>query len=282
MKHNILFITYYFNPIKAPGSIRNSKLAKYLFLQGHNIYIQTTSNRYLFPREDILKEYSRRIAQKYVLTFDYQTIKCLLLKLNQYFKQKIIEFNPFKKESQMFLLKIFNLFPFNVLIGEGGGLYIIHNVINAIFRIKRYDIHIIYTSFSPFSDIFIGYILKLIFPSLKWVADFRDLHLQGSKNNLLLKITDRVDKLILSRADYITTVSYGLAEILKEYNSNIKVLRNGFDPDDLPVQANINNIKKFSFLYAGALYGIKRDPSILFEVLNDLIMTGNIKKKILN
>lgn len=269
--NNILFITYYYSPIKASGSIRNSKLAKYLSLKNRQVYVLSTANNKLFKKDDILGKHQKNIKKSNIATIDYQTIKLFLLKLNKFSKKKVINFNPFENPAEMELCKIFNMFPFNILIGEGGLIYIIHCIFKALFLIKRYRIKTIYTSYSPFSDIFIGYILKLIFPYLIWIADFRDLHIDKFKKNLLMKVAHVIDKKILKKADCLTTVSYGLAKPLKEYNSNVYVIHNGFDTDDMNLINNKVKIKNFSFLYVGALYGSRRDPGILFDCIERLI-----------
>ncbi len=280
MKNNsILFISYYFSPIKASGSIRNSKLAKYLSLKMWQVYVLSTFNDKLFKKEDILGKYSNNIKKYNIFTVDFQTIKLLLLKLNKFSKKKIIRFNPFENTAEMELCEMFNMFPFNILIGEGGLIYIIHCIFNALFLIKRYRIKTIYTSYSPFSDIFIGYILKLIFPHLIWIADFRDLHIDKFKKNLLMKVSHVIDKKILKKADCLTTVSYGLAKPLKEYNSNVYVIHNGFDADDMNLINIKVKIKDFSFLYVGALYGSRRDPGILFDCIQRLIKNNKSSSK---
>lgn len=276
-KENILFINYYFSPIRAIGSVRNSKLAKYIALKNWDVSVLTTSNNRLFEKEEILGKYKKKINKRNIFTFDYQTIKFILLRINRLFKKQGVAFNAFKRSSEMSLLKVLNLFPFNLLIGEGGLIYIILSFLKALYLIKKKSIKYVYTSYSPFSDIFIGYLLKTIIPDIKWVADFRDLHLSGFKENFLVKMTRFIDKIILRKADVVTTVSDGLGKGLKEYNSSIYILRNGFDLDDVELDKNEIKIKDFSFLYVGALYGEKRDPGILFHSIETLINGKKIK-----
>jgi hypothetical protein len=258
--NNILWISYYFNPIRAVGSIRNSKLAKYLSLMNFNLYVISTTNSILAPKDDILKKKDKIKKIFRIPTIDYQTIKFL-------FK---VKFKASKQVSERELTSVFQKFPLNILIGEGGIIYIIFAFFISIFIIKRYKIKNVYSTYSPISDHFIALLLKLIFPKLNWVSDFRDLPI----------FFDLLCKLIFKKADVVTTVSEGLKSSLQKFNNKIFVVRNGFDSDDIYYLGNEKKeIKFFSFLYTGLLYGFKRNPEILFKVLSKLLKERKLNER---
>ncbi|MBN1899031.1 MAG: hypothetical protein JW827_09655 [Spirochaetes bacterium] len=271
---NYLFICYYFHPIKAVGSIRNSKLAKYISRK-NKLFVLSTLNSLLFPKDSLLKD-TKTFKLFRMPTFDYQTIKLLLLKINNLLKKNIVYFNPHKNISQKSFLKVVGLFPFNVLFGEGGFFYIVFNMLWGFYLIKRFNITRVYTSFSPFSDIVTGFILKKLFPHLVWVADFRDL--PDTKNHGILSfLNERLYRLVLRHADGLSAVSKGLAKTLRTYRKNIHVLRNGFDPDE--GETGRLRVDSFSFLYVGALYGSRRDPGLLMQALKELVDKKQVDPK---
>lgn len=275
----ILFISYYFSPINTSGSLRNSKLAKYLARSGWEVFALSTSNKMFFNREDMIGGRAGNLKISTIPTFDYQTMKLLLLGLNRIFRRKVIRFRAQENPFQFSLVTLFDMLPFHFLVGEGGLLFIVLGLIKSVYLIKKEKIKNLYTSFSPFSDLFLGFILKLLFPKLRWAADFGDPHIIKEKN-LLSRITVAFDRLILKNADFLTTVSRGYAENIRKYkNTNIRILRNGFDPDEMKEKAGPGKIRDFSIAHIGALYGERRDPRILFQCLAGLIKEKKINRK---
>ncbi len=280
---NILFITYKTNPIKGTGSIRSSKLAKYVSKEGYNPFVISTSNYRLFHQENYLINSHNTIKFFRLPTLDYQTIKYIMIKIINLFKRKTDKFYTIELTNKHFLFYLFSLFPLNLLIGEGGIIYIMISIYISLYLINRYKIKYIFSSFSPISDHVIAWFLKILKPNLIWVADFRDLHIErikefGFHSSLFLNLNILVDKTILAKDNALTCISKGLSQHLKKYNSNVYVIRNGFDLDEMN-QNKQKRINHFSFLYAGALYEGKRDPSILLECLNNLISMKKINKK---
>ena len=116
-----------------------------------------------------------------------------------------------------------------------------------------------------------------------WLADFRDLWTQDTLarndgNNAIFHFFDeRLERRILAQADALVTVSRPWVERLREKAPGIPVhcITNGFDPEDfrfLPVPLT----PSFSITYTGLLYRGGRDPSLLLEVLSELIQAGTL------
>lgn len=74
---------------------------------------------------------------------------------------------------------------------------------------------------------------------------------------------------VLKKADYVTTISPWHVDILKQYNTNVELIYNGFDPELFyPEQ---KKTEKFIITYTGRLLSTAmRDPGLLFEALSIL------------
>ena len=107
-----------------------------------------------------------------------------------------------------------------------------------------------------------------------WIADFRDLWTQNlaQQKHSSLPFRVRLEKKTLACADALVTVSAPWAERLRQrYPAKpIETITNGFDPDDFRRKPR-ELTRTFSITYAGQLYEGKRDPSLLFEVLGELM-----------
>jgi glycosyltransferase involved in cell wall biosynthesis len=114
-----------------------------------------------------------------------------------------------------------------------------------------------------------------------WVADLRDLWTQNSWGvpRLLYPFHNRLEKKTLKMANALVTVSSPWAQSLqKKYPAMpVYTITNGFDPEDFPSQPRALT-EYFSLTHTGRLYEGKRDPTILFEVLHDLVTEGVLSK----
>lgn len=123
--------------------------------------------------------------------------------------------------------------------------------------------------------------LKGLYPSIPWVADFRDLWAGNPYFEAVpwkKEETYVIEKKYLKSADIITTVSAGWGEeLIALHNKPVQTIMNGFDPEIFGNKSQLSG--KFQIIYAGSLHGNKRDPTILFEVLSELISGGDLKKK---
>jgi glycosyltransferase involved in cell wall biosynthesis len=74
----------------------------------------------------------------------------------------------------------------------------------------------------------------------------------------------------------VITISEGLKSFFEEYNSNVIVLRNGMSNLIEKKPTNIV-LEKFTISYTGTLYSGRRDPSMMFSVLEKLVTKNKIK-----
>ena len=271
MQEKLLLITYYFPPVKSIGSVRNYNIANHFLPFFDSVAVLTTSNRNILPTENFP---TNQFHIYEAATYDYRTAKN-----NKPLAEKKTHFSEDLK-SNIFVklaIRLIDSFPFNLILGEGGFKYI-----RSGYRKYKKEIHDngvthIHSSYRPYADHFIAYLIKRKYPRIHWTADMRDLHVDLSVNNVFLKPFQHwCNKKILSKADVVTTVSSGLATHLKRYNDNVFVLRNGIQlPENEVVKTKFD---KFSIAYTGSLFRDKRDPSLLFEVLRELIDSNSIER----
>jgi glycosyltransferase involved in cell wall biosynthesis len=120
---------------------------------------------------------------------------------------------------------------------------------------------------------------------IPWIADLRDIWTQNpyvNKFGVIKYFERRLEIKTLSDADVIVTVTEPWINMLQELHKNKKVIciTNGYDQDDFP-DLSIKLTNKFTITYTGILYNGKRDPSMLFEVVAQLINENKIDKKLI-
>ncbi len=194
-----------------------------------------------------------------VTTLDYRTIR-----LRKSDGQ--VAMNESNKSNFKFkIYNILNSFPFNIIVGEGGLVYILAGFRRALKIISSSEPTFIISSFRPYADHIIGYLIKTFKPNVFWVADFRDLHLDPRlKETFFPNIQLWFNRKILSKADVVTTVSNGLAQHLAPFHQRVVVLRNGIgDFTKLPLSKN--QMTKFTVAYTGSMFRDLRKPDLLLE-----------------
>jgi hypothetical protein len=281
-KLNFLVIAYYFPPIQSIGVVRTwnltQELAKKTDLVG-TIDVLTTRNADIFPQESRGDAPPSMRIQK-MPTFDYRTAlswKSWIFSSNQ------TKFHANESEKESFLARFFvrfvRTFPFNLLIGEGGFLFIISAFFKSLKLIKQNNIRIIYSSYPTYSDHFVAFLLKKYFKSkIIWVADFRDPHLDPLYRMYYFeRVQIWCNRKIISRADIVTTVSDGIAEQLKPFKSSIYTIKSGISNlkfNNLPENAYppVSDEKKHFFItYTGSMFGNERNPSLLLQAVKTLL-----------
>ena len=259
----ILFLLYYFPPIKSIAVNRNFSIVKHLRPLFSNSFVFTTRNNRFLPQEHRNTE---GVPTTEITTFDYRTLTHWLSRnRTEVHHNEAVKQRPFVH----FAIRLLDSFPFNLLFHEGGILYSLICFFKGFRLIKKQGITHIYSSYRPYSDHFTAYLLTFFFPKLIWIADFRDLHIDPLYQMPLVKpVQHWFNRQILKRATCLTTVSEGLAFHLKKYHKNVFVLRNGVEIS--PVSIQKNSLQKFTIGYTGAMFLEERSPKLLLEVVRQL------------
>ncbi|PLC52990.1 hypothetical protein CR155_14360 [Pollutimonas nitritireducens] len=150
---------------------------------------------------------------------------------------------------------------------------------------NRYDA--IVSSYSPPAAHMVASKLKERHPELVWFADFRDLwannHITSAKGVFKWIESARENRCLRGRANAIITVSKPLAIDLQARHPELPVwvIENGFDPQEFPrwMQAVSDGPQltgNITICYAGTIYPNRRDPTPLFNAVNELIDSGQV------
>jgi hypothetical protein len=100
-------------------------------------------------------------------------------------------------------------------------------------------------------------------------------YITGSFENDIIQMRNK----ILKNAKAVTTVSPYHVKKLSEFNNNVKLIYNGFDPEIFNPD-HIENTKTFYVMYTGLIFKQdEQDPSILFEAVRQLEIDNIINCK---
>jgi hypothetical protein len=267
-----IFISYYFPPIKSVGVIRNFHLAQLFNKIFTNLFILTTSNQQILPKEKV--DMSSFKSIELINTIDYRTI------IQRFFtKNKNTHYPESVKQNKLiqWLIKANESLPFNLFVGEGGLLYLIDGYSKAKKIIKKTRAKtFVITSFRPTTNVLIGFLLKLNYPHIIWINSFQDAPYDGFRSNLIfLNFQKYCWKKILKFSSLNISTTQTVNYELSKYNPRVKNIFNGVD-------FRINKSKNLDFFtisYTGSLFKNLRDPSMLFEAISILISENKIDYK---
>jgi len=257
----ILFLLYNFPPEFGTAPKRNYRMYKTIGKHFSQSFIITKKKSEIRPDAGIIE----------LKTFDYRDL------IKKFSSSGYVAESAKSSLFSRFLIKLINTFPVNILFGEGGGIYMLNSCKAASRLIKQHSITHIYSSYRPIADHFVANRLKKKFPSLVWIADFRDLPVEPHyKLQFFPRIHHFIYKKLFQRTDVMTTVSQGLADELDRYDRPVFSVMNGMDADyafPLPVTTDY-----FSLVYTGSMYSDERNPWPVFAALNNLIGSGRVKR----
>jgi len=258
----VLIITYYFPPDPTIGAQRPFKIAKYLKLYGWEPIILTTP--YSGQRPNFCKIIEvvnkRNILQKKHSFLKYKKVAYMEndSTLHRYFVKK------FKK-----LIKELIYYP------DDKKAWIAPAVNTTLHKLNHSDLHAIISTSYPTTTHLVAEKLKRKL-KIPWIADLRDPWTQNEyvqKYRIIKFFEKKLEKKTFSKADLLVTVTPNWVEDLKKLHRNKEIvyIPNGYDEDDYQNGEPVELTKKFTLTYTGQLYEGKRDPSMLFEVVSELI-----------
>ena len=270
-----LIITYGFPPRETMSSVRLAGLAKYLPEFGWEPIILTI----LLP--------GKPNFQFKVIQTPYKNIfniikKKLHLNPEKSFIEQIGISPAIRRGKSSFILNTIN-FISGVIAYPDQYKYWYSPAIKAASELLEGEkIDILSSSSPPVTTHIIAKDLKIKY-NIPWIADLRDLWTQNPyyKFGFIRKWFERkLEIRTLIHADSLITTSKPWAGKLSSLHKKkiIYVITNGFDSEEMK---ELPLTKKFTITYAGQLYDGKRDPSLLFKAIYDLINDQIINSKIL-
>ena len=256
MRKNILIISYYFAPNNNIGSIRPTKIAKYLVGCGFNVTVicRGFSNHdsldipngvklFMKNKKPILKK--DNIQSKKKRNVFLTSLVPEALKIN--YREKNVQ-NEYKDFAEY----AFNVFNSESLKG---------NYFDAVL-----------TSYGPICNLVVGLKIKKA-ANIYWISDYRDPVITRLTPSFYRKKYFQIQEESIRLADAITTVSDGVKKKLGSKNGKYEkmhVVYNGYDCDDLKITPKPLTDNKLHFLYAGSLYNGKRKVSCFFKAISNL------------
>jgi hypothetical protein len=263
---NILLIHYYYPPIQSAGVLRNYFFSVEFASKFRDVFLVTTSNRNVLPKEELPIPSNLSVIE--AKTFDYRTLTAGRIHSSH------IGENRKKGSLYRFFHKIQKTLPFHFLLGEGGLIYIISAYQKSCSIIHQEGVTLLYSSFGPYADHFIAYLLKRRFPKIRWIADFRDLQVEPLYKNVFFeRMQYWMEDKILKKADLIATISDGLASHLGRYGRPILTV-----PRGVQLRPAEEHFTKFTICYTGSLYRNFRDADCFFRELSKLIHHGKLNR----
>lgn len=269
----VLIITYYWIPSGGAGVQRWVKFAKYLRQYGWEPIIYTPENpEYPSIDHSFEKDIPADITVlKTPIWEPYNVYRNLTGKKNQAINAGFISEN--KKQGWKDKLSIW--IRGNFLIPDPRRFWIKPSVRFLSDYLKENPVDAIITTGPPHSMHLIGMGLKKNFPSLPWVADFRDpwTNIDFYKDLNLTwfadKIHHRLEKEVLQKADTVLVVSRGMKEEFAQIKpKKLQVITNGYDESDVQV-GTLALDGRFSISHIGTL-NAARNPRIVWKVLSEI------------
>jgi len=271
----VLIITYYWPPAGGPGVQRWLKFAKYLpdfgihpvvYVPKNPTYPLTDANLIADINPDQVTVLKHKIFEPYALASVFSK------KDTQKISAGII--SPQRKQS--FIQKMLLWIRGNFFIPDARVFWVKPSVKYLQQYIAENNIETIITTGPPHSLHLIGLQLKQKFPTLKWIADFRDpwTTIGYFKE---LKLTQRaqtkhknMELQVLKHSDLILVTSQVTKTEFQVLTAKpIEVITNGYD-DEIAPNASIILDAKFSIAHIGSFLS-KRNPRVFWKALAELI-----------
>jgi hypothetical protein len=291
IKIKLLVVCTSFYPRLASGSIRTTKLVKYLVQNGFDITVISPPTNPVEKTDETLGANELSQIRRIIIPHSKYFSKTLLGLRNKVVEEKIgnnisaTRTGMLKKRLQSVVTRYFQ------------EIYAILRNLDWFFQVKRYlhnhetvcGFDCVLTSHPNWSVHLIGESIKKKRIAEKWVADFRDyVAYEAMNTKYFYRVYKKLEKKFCERADVITCVSKGMMTKLTEGfedKSKFNYLPNGFDFDDLKyirdVQFNdLQNYRDiFKITYAGRLHKEIRDVSVVFKLIKRLIDEKKVQKE---
>lgn len=148
--------------------------------------------------------------------------------------------------------------------------------------VRQYGIDTVMITAPPFSSLLVGLQLKREFPSIKFVADFRDGWLEYTlnafdfhKNDYTLVRATAIEREVVTQANLITSVTSGNNSIMQQRYPDLPagkfaLIYNGYDPESFAgFQPRQHGTGKVVIVHAGTLH-TTTSPKSYFDALDNL------------
>jgi glycosyltransferase involved in cell wall biosynthesis len=270
----VLLIAYAYPPCTEIGALRPAGLAKYLPRFGWEPTVLTVKLPGLRPSwAPVVETGDEDVLQAWKVRFGLEGRRSLHEQLGLPVTKK--------RDSQLMHTKLLFAMRYLLTFPDSTKGWIPF-AIKELERIKKSTtVDAIVTTSPPISAHLIGRKAKQMF-EVPWIADLRDLWSQNlAQGNDLVRLLERpVERRTLRDADALVSVSEPWAARLRDCypDKSVFSITNGFDADDFRPRPEALT-PTFTITYTGRLYEGKRDPTPLFEAIQELIQEGVLSRE---
>ena len=279
---SILLVCNYFAPENSIGSVRPTKMAKFLKAEGYDVTVIAEKKDY-----DVTDPLLVRDAEG--LNINYIKPPWYFAPMHKFYKKMQSKSNSKistidqktgnRAEQERSIFHVFLRF-FGLISNIG---YPILNYKHRIlakkamrkFKNQKYDV--IFTSFPEQLALHFGLAYKKKHPETQWIMDLRD-PLSGSsvfpsaKASYINSYDKKIEQLVYENSDKIISVTKCMNEMIPaQYAAKKMFLHNGYDIDD---KQSGTKQARFTFYLTGSTYGGKMDYSVVFRIIRELSLEG--------
>lgn len=271
----ILIVSEYIAPLQAIASIRWTKIAKYLKISHSNIHITVLTNEKIFDgnnqRKDLMLEKDMCFFDEY-----WQLSKSNMLKKYEAIKKKnSSSVSAIQMEIQQCSSKgsLVQILKKEGLLGVRDiKEKILFSQAKQFLKGRQFDFDVVISTYGPAWPHLVAERLKKKYPSIFWIADFRDPYAKETDGPFSFWRHNLFVKRHCIAADVITRVTDDLY-LNEPENAVVKVLPNGYDPEEAlaPLPP-----RDFTIVFTGALYGERRDIGVVCKAVKELVLEQKI------
>lgn len=289
MNKSVLVVTTSFYPENAIGAVRTTKMIKNLVNEGWDVTVVSPT----LPKNIGIDEtlYSKEIDLMEKHSVDYSNVFKRILKRE---RDKLIsrksagEYLADSTNNPLLLIRrsIYRTgyFFYNIIRNNDWKKQVI-KYLNTNMENRQFDLLI--TTYPSLSSHLTGLELKKNGLIDKWIADFQDpIPYETLNTKFQYSINNYIQKKIIQNCDAYTAVTENLLLKLQSYDFMDKpreYVPMSFDYEDISDESmdieDKISIEKINISYVGSLYGGKRDFSIIFDAINDLVSQNKLSIK---
>lgn len=281
---NLLMIVTAFAPENEIGSIRTTKLAKYLVRDGHQVTVITKSLEPGVLLDPLLESPEINAIRRFNAPYSPFFRRFLLSGRNSAVKAN--QGSQFVKNSRKARISQSLVFLYTIIKNLDWYLST-RKVIRKELKGEGFDI--VLSSYPSLGSLWAAGYARRKGKAKRWAADFRDPIVYEWQSRFQQAVNRRIQNSAERRADLVTVVTKGAMPkfAISGERGKLRWLPNGFDPDDmkelladsLPESREFAGEGRLTLSYAGGLYGGKRDLSVLFKALKELVDEGAMRKE---
>jgi glycosyltransferase involved in cell wall biosynthesis len=269
----ITIVTYSWPPRNSMSTHRPYSWARYWSKKGADVTVLTAKKKFFdypldmeLPKLEGVKVIEVPYNVKWSRVVDAPLKYTIIKKVSKWFRKKFTEYTGY------------NIEPRNTW----------SQAANPIANKLARDQDIVISTFGPQAAHIIGCKMKILNPSIYWIADYRDLWSDNpgleNVNKVLKKKLSKEEIETIKYADLTTSVSEDICKRLHKQHKKTSIkITNGFDINKVTVKKNLSKKisklnKIFKIVYTGAIYN-DRSPIVLLDAIVNLIKKKKIPEK---